>query len=81
MEFLSMAQSQKSRQGKSFYELSWFLLLYSMSCPSLSESYKGVIPDKYRTLSHTHEYWPNTSLLKAIYSTRNAVGVLPPGHL
>lgn len=76
-----MAQSQKSRQGKSVYELLWFLLLYSMSCPSLSTSCRGMTPDKCHTLPLTHKYWSNTSLLKAIYSTWNAVGVPLPGHL
>lgn len=81
MEFLSMAQSQKGREGKSFYELLWFLLLDSMSCPSLSKPCKGVTPEKCHTLSLTHEYWSKASLLKAISSTWNSVGVLPPGHL
>lgn len=76
-----MAQSQNGRQGKLFYELLWFLLLYSMSCPILSKPCKGVTPEKCHTLSHTHEHWPNTSLLKAISSTWNSVGVPPPGHL
>lgn len=76
-----MAQSQNGRQGKSFYELLWVLLLYSTSCPSLSKTCKSVTPDKHHTLSHTHEYWTNTSLVKAIYSTWNAVAVPPPGHL
>lgn len=55
MGFLSMAQSQNGRQGKSFYKLLWFLLLYSKSCLSLSKPCKGVTPDRYDTLSHLHK--------------------------